>query len=70
MAAHTFSNRPLIAPDIAQAVVYMLEQPLNISVKAMDVVPSGVFLPIYDHLTTVSNRVSTTLSRRRRSDME
>ncbi|KAJ5115776.1 hypothetical protein N7456_000124 [Penicillium angulare] len=32
---------PLIAPDIAQAAIYMLQQPLNVSVKAMDVVPSA-----------------------------
>lgn len=36
------TRRPLIAPDIAQAAVYMIQQPLNISVKAMDVVPSGM----------------------------
>lgn len=34
-------NRPLESKDIAQAAVYMLSQPLNISVKALDVVPSG-----------------------------
>lgn len=34
-------RRPLIADDIAQAALYMLKQPMNISVKAMDVVPSG-----------------------------
>ena len=35
-------RRPLIAPDVAQAAIYMLQQPLNISVKALDVVPSGM----------------------------
>jgi NADP-dependent 3-hydroxy acid dehydrogenase YdfG len=34
-------RRPLISEDIANAAIYMLNQPLNISVKAMDVVPSG-----------------------------
>lgn len=33
--------RPLIANDVAEAAVYMLNQPLNISIKALDVVPSG-----------------------------
>ncbi|KAL2817005.1 NAD(P)-binding protein [Aspergillus cavernicola] len=32
---------PLVSDDIAQATVYMLNQPLNVSVKAMDVVPSA-----------------------------
>ncbi|KAJ5348834.1 hypothetical protein MYU51_007105 [Penicillium brevicompactum] len=32
---------PLLADDIAEAAVYMLSQPLNISVKALDVVPSA-----------------------------
>lgn len=32
---------PLIAPDIARAAVFMLEQPLNVSIKALDVVPSA-----------------------------
>lgn len=32
---------PLVAPDVAQAVVYMLQQPLNVSIKALDVVPSA-----------------------------
>lgn len=30
---------PLIAPDVAQAANYMLQQPLNVSIKALDVVP-------------------------------
>lgn len=34
-------DRPLIAGDVAQAAVYMLNQPLNVSIKALDVVPSG-----------------------------
>lgn len=52
MAAYGFSNRPLIAPDIARGVVYMLQQPPNISVRALDVVPSGmlfVCLHPFDH---------------------
>ncbi|CAG8059768.1 unnamed protein product [Penicillium salamii] len=32
---------PLLANDIADAAIYMLNQPLNISVKALDVVPSA-----------------------------
>jgi NADP-dependent 3-hydroxy acid dehydrogenase YdfG len=33
--------RPLVSEDIARAAIYMLSQRLNVSVKAMDVVPSG-----------------------------
>lgn len=32
--------RPLVAGYVAKAV-YMLGQPLNVSIKALDVVPSG-----------------------------
>ncbi|GIJ88043.1 hypothetical protein Asppvi_006959 [Aspergillus pseudoviridinutans] len=32
---------PLTPDDIAQAAVYMLNQPLNVSIKALDVVPSA-----------------------------
>ncbi|KAF7591033.1 hypothetical protein BBP40_002051 [Aspergillus hancockii] len=32
---------PLIAPDIPQAAVYMLQQPPNLSVKALDIVPTA-----------------------------
>lgn len=32
---------PLESKDIADAAIYMLKQPLHISVKAMDVVPTG-----------------------------
>ncbi|KAJ5940309.1 hypothetical protein N7516_000477 [Penicillium verrucosum] len=32
---------PLIAGDVAEAAVYMLNQPLNVSIKALDVVPSA-----------------------------
>ncbi|KAJ0414473.1 NAD(P)-binding protein [Aspergillus carlsbadensis] len=32
---------PLVSEDIARAAIYMLNQPLNVSVKAMDVVPSA-----------------------------
>lgn len=42
-------QRPLIAPDVAQVAVYMLQQPLNISVKALDVVPSGMST-LFSHL--------------------
>ena len=34
--------RPLVSQDIADAAIYMLLQPLNVSVKALDVVPSGM----------------------------
>lgn len=34
-------DRPLIAGVVAEAAVYMLNQPLNVSIKALDVVPSG-----------------------------
>lgn len=34
-------NSPLVAGDVADAAVYMLNQPLNISIKALDVVASG-----------------------------
>jgi len=34
-------NRPLHSEDIAKAAIYMLDQPMGVSVKAMDVVPSG-----------------------------
>lgn len=37
-------SRPLIAPDIARTALFMLEQPLNVSIKALDVVPSGTCL--------------------------
>lgn len=39
--ALTSVNRPLHPEDIAKAAVYMLDQPMGVSVKAMDVVPSG-----------------------------
>ncbi|KAJ5371281.1 uncharacterized protein N7496_007373 [Penicillium cataractarum] len=32
---------PLVSEDIAQAAVYMLNQPPNVSIKALDVVPSA-----------------------------
>ncbi|KAH8435131.1 uncharacterized protein LDX57_012760 [Aspergillus melleus] len=32
---------PLVSQDIAGAAVYMVKQPLNVSVKAMDIVPSA-----------------------------
>ncbi|SPO06891.1 probable short-chain alcohol dehydrogenase of unknown specificity [Cephalotrichum gorgonifer] len=32
---------PLVSKDIADSALFMLSQPLNISIKAMDVVPSG-----------------------------
>ena len=36
-------ERPLQTEDVARAAVFMLQQPLNVSVKALDVVPSGKF---------------------------
>jgi NADP-dependent 3-hydroxy acid dehydrogenase YdfG len=39
--ALTAVNRPLHPDDVAKAAVYMLDQPMGVSVKAMDVVPSG-----------------------------
>ncbi|KAI9929401.1 hypothetical protein ASPWEDRAFT_28731 [Aspergillus wentii DTO 134E9] len=33
--------QPLISEDVAQAAIYMITQPLNISIKALDVVPSA-----------------------------
>jgi len=36
-------NRALQAQDVADAVLYMLSQPLNISIKALDVVATGEF---------------------------
>jgi NADP-dependent 3-hydroxy acid dehydrogenase YdfG len=36
------SLRSLIAPDIAQAAAYMLQLPINVSVKALDIVPTGM----------------------------
>jgi len=38
-----FACRPLEPVDIAESAVYMLEQPLNRSVKALDLVPSGMY---------------------------
>lgn len=40
----THDYRPLVADDIAEAAIYMLNQPLNVSIKALDVVPSGWYL--------------------------
>ena len=34
-------SRPLVAEDVAQAVVFVLQQPEKISIKALDVVPSA-----------------------------
>ncbi|KAF6794646.1 short chain dehydrogenase reductase family [Colletotrichum sojae] len=40
---------PLVSDDIAKAAVYMLEQPPNISIKALDVVPTAQrSLPVFD----------------------
>lgn len=41
-----FACRPLEPVDVAESAVYMLEQPLNRSVKALDVVPSGMYSSI------------------------
>ena len=35
--------RPLVAQEVADAALYMLSAPSNVSVKALDVVPSGEF---------------------------
>ncbi|KAK0372657.1 NADP-dependent L-serine/L-allo-threonine dehydrogenase ydfG [Colletotrichum limetticola] len=35
------TSNPLVSGDVAQAAVYMLEQPDNISIKALDVVPTA-----------------------------
>jgi hypothetical protein len=35
--------RPLISNDVAEAAIFMLSQPLNNSVKALDIVPSGMY---------------------------
>jgi len=35
-------NSALKDQDIADAALYMLSQPLNVSIKAMDVVPTGI----------------------------
>lgn len=43
----TFFNRPLQAADVAQAAVYMLSQPDRISVKALDIVPTGTLMNPY-----------------------
>ncbi|KAJ5647746.1 hypothetical protein N7490_004118 [Penicillium lividum] len=32
---------PLVSEDVAQAAIYMLSQPVNVSIKALDVVPSA-----------------------------
>ncbi|KUL89075.1 hypothetical protein ZTR_06139 [Talaromyces verruculosus] len=33
--------QPLVSEDVSQAAVFMLDQPLNVSIKALDVVPSA-----------------------------
>lgn len=38
------THSPLESDDVAGAAMYMLNQPLNISIKALDVVPSGKFI--------------------------
>ena len=42
--------RPLLAEDIAAAATYMLDQPRNISIKALDVVPTGMNAVYHKHL--------------------
>jgi NADP-dependent 3-hydroxy acid dehydrogenase YdfG len=42
----TLAIRPLISNDVAEAAVFMLSQPLNSSIKALDIVPSGMYLDI------------------------
>lgn len=41
MANRPRLQRPLVSDQVAQAAVFMLSQPLNVSIKALDVVPSG-----------------------------
>jgi len=36
------SDSALKDQDIADAALYMLSQPLNVSIKAIDVVPTGM----------------------------
>jgi len=43
IGAAKFACEPLEPVDIAESAIYMLEQPLNRSVKALDVVPSGMY---------------------------
>lgn len=35
--------RPLLSESVANAAIYMLSQPPNTSIKALDVVPTGMF---------------------------
>lgn len=41
----TFPLSPLVSEDVARAAVYMLNQPEKISIKALDVVPTGEPIP-------------------------
>jgi 3-hydroxy acid dehydrogenase/malonic semialdehyde reductase len=60
---------PLEADQVAEQAVWMLQQPLNVSVKALDVVPSGkMSVPLsYPSLTspspTIPDRVRSHLER-------
>ncbi|KAL2787051.1 NAD(P)-binding protein [Aspergillus keveii] len=48
---------PLVSEDIARAAIYMLSQPLNVSVKAMDVVPSAQrSITVFDRNWSQRNR--------------
>ncbi|KAL3486533.1 NAD(P)-binding protein [Aspergillus germanicus] len=48
---------PLVSEDIARAAIYMLSQPLNVSVKAMDVVPSAQrSITVFDRNWSERNR--------------
>lgn len=38
-------SSPLVSEDVAQAAVYMLNQPEKVSIKALDVVPTGSHTP-------------------------
>lgn len=58
---------PLESKDIADAAIYMLKQPLHISVKAMDVVPTGKmvsgFLKSWSLTLATAQRSLTTFDR-------
>ncbi|PQE05670.1 Short-chain dehydrogenase reductase SDR protein [Rutstroemia sp. NJR-2017a BVV2] len=55
---------PLDPTDIAGGAVYMLEQPLNVSIEALDVVPSG---ELNASLKTISHQLTRTTRSPQRS---
>ncbi|KAK8079533.1 short chain dehydrogenase reductase family [Apiospora hydei] len=50
--------QPLLSEDVASAAVFMLSQPLNRSIKALDVVPSGVYLLLLFHVSFFKSPVA------------